>query len=152
MWTFTRACLDAIVKSASSGSGADSLTMGSWSIGLAKAAITPSVNTVLADITEADYTGYARLALGTMQAPFTDPAGLSLTESALKTFRPGSDTVPNTIYAGILLGSGAASQTLYGVEVLDAPVNLVDTHSLLSYVVRVGLPPIANYGISIVAP
>lgn len=146
----SRAFLNKLVKNIRAGAGADSISLAACAVGLTKAAISPTIDTVLADLTEADYDGYARVTMGTMSQPFVGPDDLSLTEAAAIQFRPGSDTTtPNTIFAAFLVGAGSDSQTLYLTEPLDAPVPLTGTGTALTYLPRAGFDPAANYGKSL---
>lgn len=147
MFIPTRAMLNAIMKALSSGAGADSINLGTCSIGLLNAPFSPSVDSTMGSVSAAfaTYDGYALQALTSITTPFIGPGGLSEVEALRMVFRPTDSTIPNTIYETYLTAP-ADSTTLWGVEVLDNPVPLPSPSYQLTYVPRVGLTPGPLYG------
>lgn len=148
MWVPTRAFL----KGLCAGMGSNTITTGTdlfgCFLGLFTNVYSPNVNTLLANLTEATYTGYVRGAI-TWNAPFIGEGALSLIEGTKVDFRPSDTITPNTIQGAFIVGSD--SVTLLLVEVLPTPVPLTSADYLLAYIPRVGLDPGANYGLSVVA-
>jgi hypothetical protein len=119
----------------------------SW-LGLYTNTITPTVDTLLADLDAANFVGYALSQL-TWNVPFTGEGTLTLMEANKTIFRSSDTTTPNTIKGGFIVGDD--SVTLLLVEPLTTPVNLPGPDNVLSYTPRVGFDPTANYGLSIIA-
>jgi len=93
------ALLTALVDTAAPLDGAE--------IGLFQNNITPDANTVLADLTECDYTGYAQEAI-TWLVPSISDAGTPQVVGTVVEFRPTGTTVTNFAYGLFMLdGSGA---------------------------------------------
>lgn len=154
MWVYTRSHLNGIMRAVGSGLGADSINLEGYRLGLLKAAYAPTVDSKYGDVSAsvADFAGYGAVTIGALSDPFIGTGGATIIEASAKLFRPDDDTIPNTIYAGILLGSGSESLTLKGVEVLDEPVPLPNEDYQLTYVPRFALPSDADYGQSLVSP
>lgn len=69
---------------------------------------TPSLDTVVGDMTEADYTGYLAVTLTTWQAPFLDVQGRGEIRAPHAFFAPAAPyTVQNTIYGYWIIDSTA---------------------------------------------
>jgi len=96
---------------------------------LVKAPFTPAPETVIGDLTLADFDGYAPLAVNSATAAvFQDPATgdwlIQLDEPAggWTWITTGATNLPQTIHGFGLTNSTGA--TLYGSELLDEPVEL----------------------------
>lgn len=150
MWVPTQDYLNACVANQVTAGSDSTHTLGSSSVGLGKAALAPTVNTKMSDISEANYTGYARKAAAFVATGIIGDGGITYVEGDSLKFLPSDTITPNTIYYEFLVGSDSA--TLLAVEVLDALVPLTGPHTQLTVVPRFGLDPNANYGLSLVAP
>jgi len=128
----------------------DSTTLGSSSVGLIAAAFSPSPTLKLADITEANYSGYVRQAVGAWAGPFIDDNGLSYIQGTLLNFHPSDTTTMNTIF-GAFMTPGSSSTKLTLAEQLASPIPLDATTTNLSIAVRVALDPSGNFGMSLVS-
>jgi len=127
----------------------DTTWLGSASVGLYQTLVTPTDQTVLADLTEANYDGYARQASHTWGDVFIDPNGLYSEQAQQLVFSPtGSDTM-NTIYGLFVVGSDSAA--LLAVEPFDSPVPLTGPLSNLTITLRVGADRTGKWGFSVVA-
>lgn len=123
--------------------GSDTATLNPASankIILVKAAFTPSLARVVADLTEADFTGYAALTMGTGNWPEgIDPAtGDSVLTAVPPTagyrWETTGTTILNTIYGWALVDNTKA--TLLGCATFPVPIQLVATNQqiLLDFV------------------
>ncbi len=101
-----------------------------------------SFTRVLADLTAANYTGYARqlLVFGTQG---TDPDERPEVESASLLFSPTDGVTPNTII-GVFLADAVAAGNLLGVGLLPAPVELNDASDDLTVAVKIAIPADAD--------
>lgn len=84
--------------------------------------ITPSRNTVLADLIEADFDGYAAIAALVWSAPFLDVDGTALVMGADAAFIATGGTTPNTVFGWYLTNAG--STVLIGVFAFNTPVGI----------------------------
>jgi len=82
--------------------------IGSYSrIRLFKNNLTIDQNTVLADFTEADFSGYAEVSRNTWTTPATDSDGNAYTQCASAVFQHNGGVTANTIYGWYLIdGNG----------------------------------------------
>lgn len=78
-------------------------------------------NTVLADLTQPTFAGYALQAI-TWSAPFQQPDGSWACQGGLYTFQATDDLTP-TVVTGVFVVSGAGT-VLYLAEMANPPVNL----------------------------
>lgn len=147
MWVPTAAFLEALVEIQAGGSV--SAPLANSSIGLVRQPIAPTVNTVMANLTEANYTGYQRQASGLDTVPFVGPGGLFMSEGTRLRFMPSDTVTANTIYAAFVTGHD--STVLFGVEVFDNPIPLPGPLSAVTIVPRNGFDPAANFGMSLVS-
>ena len=100
----------------------------------------------LADLTEADYTGYARQTITDVQW-----GAAYLAAGAIPAVRgPALDFVPTgTAITNVIIGWFLADSTgliLYWVEMLDEPVSLGSPFTVLSFRPGIQLPPDGIYG------
>lgn len=130
--------------------GADSTQLGNASIGLIKAPFTPSPNLAIGDITEANYTGYARQGIGTPTVTFTGSDGLEYVEGTTRQFMPSDTITPNTIY-GMFLTTGSGTVTLWGTDAFGSPVYLTGPGHQVTITPRVGLDPSGNFGLNVIS-
>lgn len=84
-------------------------------------AISPplSVSTVVGDITEADFTGYAAAAIANFLIAYLDPAGGASIQSGTIQFNCTGTAVPNTVL-GFYLEDAAGDLILIGT--FDSPI------------------------------
>jgi len=95
---------------------------------------TPTAATTLADLTEADFTGYAAVTLTTWSGVYLTAAGYAAVNSPLASFRPVAPfTVGNQIY-GIFIRDVAGALVL--AQRFDDPVSMVDGNGLLDLIYR----------------
>lgn len=98
--------------------------------------ITPTVNTVLADFTEADYTGYAAQTV-TWSPAYFDLARQAVSNGGLKLFTQTGAT-GNDIF-GCYLTDTAGTGLLWSSRLDDAPFSLVVNGDTLPIAVVMGL-------------
>lgn len=67
---------------------------------------TPTDATVIADLTEADFTGYARIDLDGWTAAFLNAANIAEMRETLRTFTATGGATANTIYGYFILDAG----------------------------------------------
>lgn len=106
-------------------------------IGLFKGSPNITVDTVIGDLTEADYDGYAQQALGTLGVQYQDANGAEQRDAALKTFIPTGATTPNVITGWFLTDTSGAF--FLGGEYLDQPKVMASVADHLPIVVSVAL-------------
>jgi hypothetical protein len=75
---------------------------------LFKTAITLTKNTVFADLTVADFVGYAPVTAIAFGTPYIDQLGNARMDAPSVDFQMTADTTPNTIYGWALLDSAGA--------------------------------------------
>lgn len=127
----------------------DTAWLGSASIGLLRAPFAPTPLTALTDLTEANFTGYARQAAGVSSVPFVDPKGIMTLEGPSLLFQPSDTVTTNTIYG--LFWTGTPSTTLLGVEMFDNPIPLPNPLTALTIVPRFGIDQNGSYGNALVS-
>jgi hypothetical protein len=93
--------------------------------------LSPNKQTLLAALTEASYTGYARQT-ATWSTPARNENNFMSTRSLLMSWQPTDGVTPNTIYGYAILNP--AGTVLLAVELLPVPVGLVDAFSYLGIV------------------
>ncbi len=101
--------------------------------GLTIGAYTPTKKTVLTDLVEASYTGYARV-IGVFSAPARDINGNINIESQLLLWQETTTPSSNSITGWFLVDTGGT--ILYWMEVFATPYSLVDLLSELKFVVE----------------
>lgn len=94
--------------------------------------IVPGKTSIVAELTEGSYDGYAKVAL-TFGAPKRDENGQIGMDSNLATFRPTSGDVPQTVYGYFITDSGGTH--LLGGAKLESPITLVDALTVAEVVV-----------------
>jgi hypothetical protein len=104
----------------------------------------PSFNMVIADITEAGFTGYARQALVWGPAYVTQAGNVGIDGGSLH-WQPSDAVTPQTI-SGVFIASALTAGTLLAALQLDNPVALPDAYHLLDAIQRVALDPTAYWG------
>jgi hypothetical protein len=97
---------------------------------------TPNDQTVLADLTVADFTGYAQVSLTTYVAPYTEPDGKAVITTPQAVFASSGSAVQNVVYGwyvldadGDLLAAGRFDDALNFSGVGDAVVMHVEFYS-----------------------
>jgi len=105
----------------------------------------PDHNRLMADITEASYTGYARQPVGSWTDAYDSTTGLILLTADNKHFTPNDAVTPNVI-AGWFLATTLAGGLLLGIEPLAAPVPLSNADNTLTVEANFGFLPTGNFG------
>jgi hypothetical protein len=144
--TPTRHAVDALLVAM----GGDSTQLGNGSIGLVKSPFSPDPALTLADLDEADYSGYARQGIGHPTIPFTSTDGLEYVEGTTCRFMPSDTTTPNTIY-GMFLTTGSGTTTLWASDAFDNPIFLTGPSRQVTITPRVGLNPAGNFGLNVIS-
>jgi hypothetical protein len=138
MWIPSRAFLDGIVNAL----GNSSMTLHTAVKNSFEILITnepaPTVNTVLADLTEATYTGYLRQVCATWTGPFVAEGDYSLEVGPAHHWQPTDTITLNTITGHALVGDD--SVTLLATEMFDQPIGLSSILTGFDTVPRIGLP------------
>lgn len=129
---FDKKVLDGLIASVTSGDYAGPLV--GCKMGLFTNPITPSKNTLYADLTVATFTGYALVAL-TYSAELTDGAGVQQLVSNLCNFRATGTPASEVLY-GYFITDGNVSPVLYGLETFPSPI----------------VVSVAGNGVSVVSP
>lgn len=113
-----------------------------WKLGLFTNTPTLTLDTVLADLTEPVYTGYARgqLTPGTVRQ---DGAGNVVLPLGKASFQPTVDPVSTITVNGVFLMCGT---DLIGAEFLDAPWIITSTGSALDVIEEVYVSNARMYG------
>ena len=142
----TRVALDSILATV----GSDTTLLGNGSIGLIAAAFTPGPALTLASLTEANFSGYARKALGTTTTTFTGGDGLEYVEFNTAQWIPSSTTTVNTIY-GAFLTNGNSTTSLFTSDSFTTPLPMAGPSNQITITPRVGLDPSGNFGLNIVS-
>lgn len=115
-------------------------------VGLFTATTAPiTADITLADITEANYTGYLRSAIGTWSTAFVDSDGRVSAQADALEFRPTGTAITNVV-VGYFYASLVAAGVLLGIELLPAPVSMDSPLSMLTIVPKLGLLKTWNYG------
>jgi hypothetical protein len=109
----------------------------------------PSPNQVLANITEANYTGYVRQVLGAWGTPYTSIDGHEAMNAPALTFLP-SDTVTSNTILGAFIGDASVAGNLLLTDQFANPVPLTGPTTSLTIVPRFGFDPAANYDFNVV--
>lgn len=89
--------------------------------------ITPTVNTLLADLDEADFTGYAPLDPIVWDSAFITPEGLYKLVGESTLFEMTATTVINTIYGWYVTRELATVDFLVVAKRFDAPIEVTVT-------------------------
>lgn len=100
---------------------------------------------LLADLTEATYTGYARQAVGAWSGAYVSPSGLILVDGPALFFSPADAVTPNTIL-GWFMADALVAGNLLAIEQLDNPVPLPNALTQLTIVARFGMQHSVTYG------
>lgn len=142
----TKVLLDAMLKAL----GSESTSLGNASLGLCKAPFTPTVNLAIADITEANYSGYARQGLGTTTTTFTGGDGKEYVEFTTLRFQPTDTVTVNTVY-GLFLVLASDTTKLADSDAFTAPIPMSGPSNQITITPRFGLDPAANYGLNVIS-
>lgn len=97
-----------------------------------------TVDTVIGDLTEPTFGGYAQKNLGTLSTQYVDDEGTEQRDSALLTWAP-SDASASSLVTGWFLTDAGGTEFLGG-EFLDTPKLMADTSDHLPIVVSPTLP------------
>jgi hypothetical protein len=148
MWVMTRAFLrSGLTEMVGANTAGYTGVLHNVKLGLAAAPFTPTPDLLLASITEANYTSYARqtVAWGGAYDDGTGNPTVAAVPSLL--FQPSDAASPNTIYGHFL--TNVAGNLLLGAELFNAPFNLPDQFSAINDTPVVTLNVSNNYGNSI---
>ena len=131
--------------------GSNTTMLGNGSIGLIAApfAGNPSLG-LTSQITEANYPGYSRQALGTSTVTFTGSDGNQYVEFSTLRFQPTGSSTVNTIY-GTFYTPGNSTTTIFQTDALTAPVGFAGPSNQLTITPRCGLNPAGNFGLNIIS-
>lgn len=129
---------------------ADSTWLGGCSVGLYVNVITPSDGTLLSNLVEANYDGYARKVSHTWGTVFKDPNGLYSQQAQQLVFQPTGSSTMNTCQG--LFVTGSDSTKLLGVEPFNAPIPLTGPLTNITITLRVGNDAAGKWGFSVIAP
>jgi hypothetical protein len=94
--------------------------------------VTPSPTSVIADFTEADYTGYASQPIPGVGAVGWASQGAAVAYSGPVIFAPTGTAVTNIIYGYYITDSG--STHLWGAALLPSPYSMTDPTTILNIV------------------
>ncbi len=117
-------------------------------IGLFKAQIAPSRDTLLADVTPANYDGYVLGAAVTWSAVFDALNTLISVRTGATHYQPSGAVTPNTIYGAYLVDN--AGTNLLGCEVFDNPIEMNDAADGFDYEMTVSFDHRGNWGVGVV--
>lgn len=104
----------------------------------------PNVNLLMADITEATFTGYARQAI-VWGPPYVSQAGYEAMDAGSLHWQSSDAVTPNTI-TGVFIASAITAGVLLAAMKFDNPVALPDQFHLLDTLTRFALDPTAFWG------
>lgn len=102
--------------------------------------INPTVTTVLGDLVEATFDGYAAIVLA-MTFGYVDPSSTPYTQSQLLDWTMTGSVTPETVY-GYWVDDGT---DVLMVALFDAPIGMVGIGSVLSGVLEDSFPPKAGF-------
>ena len=105
----------------------------------------PSPNSVMADLTPADYTGYARQQITAWTGPYDTQGFGSELVGPLMVFAPTDAVTPNVIL-GAFWADAPTAGSLLGLDPFDTPVALPDANASLLFVARYLQQFAADYG------
>ncbi len=97
-----------------------------------------SPDSVLADLTETVYTGYARQAVGAVQAAYIGASGNPTQNAPLLQFQP-TGTAVGEVIMGVALVSAAINGTLLAAEMLPDPLPMRKTTDNITVLVQLEL-------------
>lgn len=101
--------------------------------------LSPTAVTVIGDIDEADFSGYAREAITWGDPSISEDGHIEMIGVAGE-FRPTASTVQNDIYGGYILTDGGALFAAGRID--DAPEHMGSTSNVMLLTVRVRLDPL----------
>ncbi len=119
-------------------------------VGLYTAAVLNGLNTVMANLTEAAYTGYARKLASPWAGPYQLLSGGIFYQGSLLKFVGPSDATGQTV-SGFFLADAATSGNLLYYVSFTTPIGLLTALDALDLVVRVNQDPLATFDVSIIA-
>jgi len=94
----------------------------------------PTADMVLADFTEADYTGYSEVAVDTLGVAWDDAGGNARQEYEAALFQPTGTAVPNVIVGWYMVGGGVGlpiTDLVMAAERFPVPVTLASAADLV---------------------
>lgn len=100
-------------------------------------ALVPSATTLLVDLTQPTYTGYAAKN-ATFAAPYRRPVGGFATESVLLIWQMGDADLPTTIY-GYGITDGLVTPKLLGCELFPQIKSLNDTLDAIIFAAQIAI-------------
>lgn len=97
---------------------------------------TPNSETVLADMTVADFSGYGAAAIADWNDPATEPDGRAVVTSTMCVFASTGPTIQNTIFGwwltdtdGLLVGAGRFDNPISMADLGDQMLAVVEYYS-----------------------
>lgn len=118
---------------------------GSW-VGLfTDAAPGLNVDTLLADLTEADFAGYGKVAL-TWGPPHVEGDSAYAVATGLSTFAPSDAVTPNVCYGYFVVDSTGPPGLLLFAEMFPQPISMGNAEAYLGIVNQFKVGDPANYG------
>lgn len=142
----TQIALDTVLEEI----GSSSTLLGDGSIGLIAAPFSPSESTTLSSLTEANFSGYSRKALGTPTVTFTGGDGNEYIEFNTAQFNCSSTATVNTIY-GLFLTFGNSSTALFATDAFQNPLPMAGPSNQITITPRVGLNPANTMGSNVLS-
>lgn len=142
----TYSMLDAILIAL----GSTTTELGGGSIGLIAAPFAGSPSTTLGGLTEANYDGYARQAVGSPNVTFNGSDGNVYVEFNTLQFSPTGSATPNTIY-GFFWTPGNSTTTCWATDALAQQVYFSGTQNRLTITPRMGLNPANPFGLNVIS-
>jgi hypothetical protein len=131
--------------------GSTTTALGNGSIGLIAQPFSGSQSTTLVNqLTEANYNGYARQALGNPSTTFVGSDGNVYNEFNTLQFVPTGSSTPNTIY-GVFFTPGNDSTKVWQTDALAAPFGMSSSLNRLTITPRCGLNPAGNFGLNVIS-
>lgn len=117
-------------------------------LGIGSAVVDTGLDTVLADITQADATDYPKQAVTPWGTPYTLTDGRRVVDGPALQFVPPDNTSPQSIGVWIL-ASALTGGTLKAFQVVDPPVLLETTDNSWTIVVRLTVDPDGRWDVSV---
>jgi hypothetical protein len=151
MLTLTNKLLKALLNSAG-----QHVVAGNYSGGLYGAYVglitnTPALtpNSVIGDMQEPTYTGYARQAIGAPTGPYQDQDGSWDLIFATLAFQMANATTPTNV-TGWFIADALTAGNLLAAELFPTPIDLTTTDNVVPIAPTVELPPTADYGTGVI--
>lgn len=146
---FNKKALAAIAKHNASGAFDGPLSPTLLTVGLFKNNLVLTDKTVQADLTEADFTGYAPMASPTLLPVYQGPDGGYNLDSDVIQFLQTANTVTNTVF-GYYVSTSADSGKLLFAELFDNSIDMNAADRAINMVFNVEIGPASMLGSAVV--